>query len=55
MFSSKFTVLPIIGLIGLAFIVPLSYFNDSIFMEQLLPSTFILSLVFLIRILGRTR
>lgn len=52
---SKSTVLPIIGLIVLTFFLALSYQNNSIFFEKLLQCSFILAILFIVKIAGHTK
>ncbi|ALM06745.1 hypothetical protein SB49_02185 [Sediminicola sp. YIK13] len=47
---SKSTLLSIAGMVVLALFVTFCYVNDSIFLDRILISSFILSIVFLVKI-----
>ncbi len=45
--SSKSTVLPILGMTALALFIAISYAYESVFLDQILICSFILSIVFI--------
>ncbi|PIB28131.1 hypothetical protein [Maribacter sp. 4G9] len=49
---NKKTVLPLLGVLAMILLIGLSYFNQFIFMEQLLLCAFIFGLSALVHILG---
>lgn len=50
---SKSKVLPTLGLMVLMFFLALAYHNNSVFFEKLLQCSFILAILFIIRIGGQ--
>ena len=50
MHSSKSNILPFSGILILIIFIAISYFNNHIFMDEILVSGFILLLVFLLKI-----
>jgi hypothetical protein len=49
---SKQTISSILGLIGLVFFIALAYFNNNLFLDKLVVCSFILGLIFLIKMRG---
>lgn len=54
MLASKSMVLPIIGMIILAVFNTLAYVRDSVLLEKLLLCSFILTVIFILRILVKS-
>ncbi len=51
----KSKVLPFLGFIVLVFFIALSYFNDSIFLKEILVCSIIISMVLFVKMRGEVR
>ncbi len=51
---TKSKILPVTGLIVLAFFMAMSYFNNHIFLDKIMICSFILGLVFFAKIKGES-
>ncbi|MBR9844647.1 MAG: hypothetical protein GYB35_00380 [Algicola sp.] len=49
---SKSTILPIFGLLVLVFFIGLSYFNNQILLDKIIPCSLILAVVFFAKMRG---
>lgn len=51
---SKSKILPVIGLLVLAFFIAVSYFNNHIFLNEIMICSLILGMVFFIKMKGES-